>query len=81
MAHLYEKEHTVTDGDVTIRYTSYNKREERREECHGYHYFYDDYVVDVRIDAVILCINEFEIDITDRLTSKEKSEIAETYYL
>jgi len=61
---------------VEIKFDQYVETSERREECHGYHYFTD---VDVKniIESITIDVNGVEIDITDRLTEIEKQQISE----
>lgn len=80
MKRTFERENVDHQENITIYYTTEVKSEERVEECHGYHYFNDETIIDVRIDKVIITISEYEIDITDRLTMKEKKNIADFYY-
>ena len=58
-------------SSLIVEGTEYGRTETRREECHGYHYF-EDVEVDKRVvRSVILKLEDFEIDLTGRLTDDE----------
>jgi hypothetical protein len=61
---------------LQINFNQYVETCERREECHGYHYFTDTRVTNV-IESITIDVNGVEIDITDRLTQIEKEQISE----
>jgi hypothetical protein len=61
---------------VEIKFNQYVETSERREECHGYHYFTDTRITNV-IESITIDVNGVEIDITDRLTDIEKQQISE----
>jgi hypothetical protein len=61
---------------LQINFNQYVETCERREECHGYHYFTDTRVTNV-IESITIDVNGVEIDITDRLTEIEKEQISE----
>lgn len=72
----YTEEILIGEHKLYIDYTQYTNSDTRIEECHGYHTFEDIRVKNV-IDKITININDFEIDITDRLTLLEIEQISE----
>jgi hypothetical protein len=69
-------ENKLENHILQINFNQYVETCERREECHGYHYFTDTKVTNV-IESITIDVNGVEIDITDRLTEIEKEQISE----
>ena len=62
---------------LQINFNQYVETCERREECHGYHYFTDKRITNV-IESITIDVNGFEIDITDKLSEIQLQQISES---
>jgi hypothetical protein len=64
-------------GHLRIEYTTYYEEDSYEVEGHGYHVITDVHDKNRKINAIYMCIDDYALDITHKLSKKEFDEFSE----
>ena len=72
---MLEREEVEIIGNLRIEYTAFYEVDSYEEECHGFHTFTDVDEKSRNINKIYICVEDYELDITNKLTKNELSEL------
>jgi hypothetical protein len=72
---MLERDEVEIIGNLRIEYTAFYEVDADVEECHGFHTMTDVDEVGRNINKIYICIEDYELDITNKLTKKELSDL------
>ena len=74
---MLQREEVEIIGNLRIEYTTHYEEDSYEVEGHGYHVITDITDKFRKIDAIYICVEDYVLEITNKLTKKEIDELEE----
>lgn len=74
---MLQREEVEIIGHLRIEYTTFYEEDTYEVEGHGYHVITDIHDKSRKINAIYICVEDYLLDITHKLTKKEFDEFQE----
>lgn len=74
---MLQREEVEIIGHLRIEYTTYYEEDSYEVEGHGYHIITDVTDKSRKINAIYICVEDYMLEITHKITKKELDELEE----